>query len=301
MINFKAQYAQFAQRQFANHRGVFTDTTGEHNGVQTTVHQRGVGADVFCQAVAVNVHCTFSVSFFLVVVFNIAAVAGHFGQTEQAGLFSQHFVDGVYAHAQGIVQMENDCRVDIARTRTHHQAFQRSQTHGSVNAFTVADSGNGTTVAQMAGDDVQLFNRFVQNFRGFLSHIEVAGAVRAVATYAVFFVQAVRQGIEVRFFRHGLMERGVEHGNVLVFQIREGFQGFCDTDQVRRVVQRGERRGVFNSLNNGVIDNDGAGVFFTTVNDAVADCGQLSRQFWFLCQNSVNDKVQRFTVSSASA
>ena len=26
---------------------------------------------------------------------------------------------------------------------------------------------------------------------------------------------------------------------------------------------------------------------------------QLSRQFWFLCQNSVNDKVQRFTVSGA--
>ena len=299
MINFKAQYAQFAQRQFANHRRVLTDTAGENNRVQTAIHQRGVGTDIFCQAVAVNVHSAFSIRFVLVVVFNIAAVAGHFGQAEQTGLFGQHFVDGVYAHAQGIVQMENDCRVDIARTRTHNQAFQRSQTHRGVNAFTVTDSGNGTTVAQMAGDDVQLFNRFVQNFRSFLSHIEVAGTVRAVATYAVFFVQAVRQGIEVRFFRHGLVERGVEHGNVLIFQMREGFQRFSDTDQVRRVVQRSERCGIFNALNDGVIDNNGAGVFLTAVNDTMADCGQLSRQFWFLCQNSVNDKVQRFTVSGA--
>ena len=127
----------------------------------------------------------------------------------------------------------------------------------------------------------------------------MAGAVRAVATYAVFFVQAVWQGIEVRLFRHGLMERGVEYGHVFVFQIREGFQRFSDTDQVSRVVQRCERRGVFNTLNYGLVDHHGAGVFFTAVYDTVADCGQLSRQFWFLCQNSVNDKVQRFTVSGA--
>lgn len=47
MINFKAQHAQFAQRQFTNHRGIFTDTTGEYNSVQTTIHQRSVGTDVF--------------------------------------------------------------------------------------------------------------------------------------------------------------------------------------------------------------------------------------------------------------
>ena len=82
----------------------------------------------------------------------------------------------------------------------------------------------------------------------------MAGAVRAVTTYAVLFVQAVWQGIEVRLFRHGLMERGVEYGHVFVFQIREGFQRFSDTDQVRRVVQRCKRGGVFDALDNRFVD-----------------------------------------------
>ena len=66
-------------------------------------------------------------------------------------------------------------------------------------------------------------------------------------------------------------------------------------------MQRSERGGIFDALDNGIINDHGTGVFFTTVNNTVADCGQLSRQFWFLCQNSVNDKVKRFTVSGASA
>lgn len=48
-------------------------------------------------------------------------------------------------------------------------------------------------------------------------YIEVAGAVRAVTTDAVLFVQVVRQGVEVRLFRHSLVERGVKYSNVLSF------------------------------------------------------------------------------------
>ena len=299
VVNVKAQNAQFAQRQFTNHRCVFTDTTGEDNGIQTTIHQRGVSTDVFRQTVAVNVHCTFSVFFSGVVIFNITAVAGDFGQTQQAGLFGQHFVDLVNAHAQGIVQVEDDRRVDVTGTRTHHQTFQRGQTHGGINTFTVTDSRYRTAVAQVASDDVQLINRFVQHFCRFLSDEEVAGTVRAVTTNAVFFVQAVRQSIEVRLFRHSLMERGVEYSHVFVFQIREGFQRFCDTDQVSRVMQRCERGGIFDALDNRIIDNHGAGVLLAAVYDTVTNSGQLRGQFWFLCQNSVNDKVQRFTVSGA--
>ena len=299
MVNFKAQNAQFAQRQFTNHRCVFTNTTGEDNCIQTTIHQRSVRTDVFRQTVTVNVHCTFSVFFSRVVIFNITAVAGDFGQTQQAGLFGQHFVDLVNAHAQGVVQVEDDRRVDVTGTRTHHQTFQRGQTHGGINTFTVTDSRYRTAVAQVASDDVELINRFVQNFCRFLSHEEVAGTVRAVTTNTVFFVQAVWQSIEVRLFRHGLMERGVEHSHVFVFQIREGFQRFCDTDQVCRVMQRCKRGCVFDTLNNRIVDNHRAGVFLAAVNNTVTNRSQLSRQFWFLCQNSINDKIQRFTVSGA--
>ena len=142
MVYFEAQNAQFAQGQFTNHRGVFTDTTGEDDGIQTTVHQCGVRTDVLRQTVAVNVHCTFSVFFGGVVVFNITAVAGDFSQTQQARLFGQHFVDLVNAHAQGVVQVEDNRRVDVTGTRTHHQTFQRGQTHGGINTLTVTDSRN---------------------------------------------------------------------------------------------------------------------------------------------------------------
>ncbi len=197
------------------------------------------------------------------------------------------------------MQVENDRRVDVTGTSTHYQTFQRSQAHGGIHAFTVADCRNRTAVAQVASDDVDFFNRLVQYFRCFLSNIEVAGAVRAVAADAMFFVQAVRQGIQVRFFRHGLMERGVEHSNVLVFQLREGFQRFSDTDQVSRVVQRRKGGGVFDTLNDGIIDNHGAGVLLTAVYDTMTNRSQLCGKLRFLCQNSINDKVQCFAVSGA--
>ncbi len=195
------------------------------------------------------------------------------------------------------MQVEDDRRVDITGTGTHHQAFQRGQTHRGINAFAVTDGRDGAAVAQVAGDDVYFFYRLVQHFCCFLRHVEVAGAMRAVAANAVLFVQFVRQGVEVGLFRHGLMERGIKYGYVLLFQLREGFQRFSDTDQVSRVMQRCKRGRVFDALDNGVINNYGTGVFFATVHDAVTNCGQLCRQFWFLCQNSVNDKVQCFTVS----
>ncbi len=221
---------------------------------------------------AVNVHRTFSVFFGGVVVFNITAVAGHFSQTQQTGLFGQHFVDLIHAHAQSVVQVEDNRRVDIAGTGTHDQAFQRGQTHRGIHAFTVTDSGNRTAVAQVAGDNVQFFYRLVQHFCRFLSYIEVAGAVCAIATNAVFFIQAVRQGIQVRFFRHGLMEGGVEYCNVFIFQLRERFQRFGDTNQVSRVMQRCERGGIFDALNDGLINDYGAGILLAAVYDTVTNC-----------------------------
>ncbi|MNT71478.1 hypothetical protein D3C72_2099680 [compost metagenome] len=107
----------------------------------------------------------------------------------------------------------------------------------------------------MAGDDVNFFNRLVQRLRGFLSHVEVAGAVCAVATNAMVTVQAVRQGIQVGLFRHGLMERGIKHGNVFISQIREGFQRFSNTDQVSRVMQWCKRYRIFDTLQDFVVDD----------------------------------------------
>lgn len=151
----------------------------------------------------------------------------------------------------------------------------------------------------MAGDDVDFFNRLVQHFCGFLSHIEVAGTVSAVTTDAVLFVQAVWQGIEVRLFRHGLMERGIKHGHVFIFQTREGFQCFSDTDQVSRVMQRCERRRVFDTTGSRSRRLPRNWCIFRRRGRYGDQLRSAEQTVLVLCQNSVNDKVQRFTVSGA--
>ncbi|MNC39584.1 hypothetical protein D3C75_882520 [compost metagenome] len=246
-----------------------------------------------------HVHSTFSIFFSGVVVFNITAVAGDFSQTQQTRFFGQHFVDVINAHAQRVMQVEDNRRIDVTRTGAHYQAFQWSQTHRGVYTLAVTNSRNGTAVAQVASDNIHFFHWLVQHFRGFLSHIVVAGAVCAVATNAVLSVQFVRQSIEIRFFWHGLMERGVKHSNVFISQFRERFQCFSNTDQVCRVMQRCKRSSIFDTLNHGLVDNDGAGVLLAAVNNTVADSSQLLGQFRFLCQNGINHKVQSFAVSGA--
>ena len=44
-------------------------------------------------------------------------------------------------------------RIDVTATGTHHQTFQRSQSHGSIYTFAILDSSDRTTVTNMASDD----------------------------------------------------------------------------------------------------------------------------------------------------
>ena len=149
------------------------------------------------------------------------------------------------------MQVEDDRRVDVTGTGTHHQTFQRGQTHGGINTFTVADSRNRTTVAQMAGDDVQFFNRFVQELCGFLGS-QRSGWCRARCgdVRRVLWPQAVRRAVEVETlpaWSDGTPH--VEYGHVFVFQIRKDFSASSDTDQVCRVVQRAAKdAGIFDTL-----------------------------------------------------
>lgn len=133
----------------------------------------------------------------------------------------------------------------------------------------------------MAGDQVNFFNRLVQHFRSFLSYVEVAGAVCTIATNAVVTVQAVRQGVQVGFFRHGLVERGVEHGNVFIRQFREGFQCLSDTDQVCWVMQWCKWHRIFDTLQDFVIDYGRRSELLAAVHNAVTDSGQLCRKLRF--------------------
>ena len=197
------------------------------------------------------------------------------------------------------MQEENDRRIDIAAAGAHYQAFQRGQPHRGIDALAVADCGNRCAVAEVAGNHIQLFDRLVQHARRFTRHVVVAGAVEAVAADAVFFIEMIGQGVEVRLFRHRLMESRIENRYVFIRKMREVFQRLFDADQMRRVMQGCERRSVFDILHRLIADDDGVRQLFAAVDDTVTDCSDLCRQLRFLCQNVFNDEVQGFAVRGA--
>lgn len=100
----------------------------------------------------------------------------------------------------------------------------------------IFDGGDGTAVAQMAGDDFGSFNRTVQ-LAVSAADKTVAGSVEAVTTDGVFLVIFIRNAEHVGLRRHGLMERSVEdrdHGSFFAEYFLAGFH--CGS--LRRVVQR---------------------------------------------------------------
>lgn len=57
--------------------------------------------------------------------------------------------------------------------------------------------------------------------------------------------------------------------------------------------------GIFDTLQNIVIDYSRSGKLLAAVHNTVTDSGQLCRKLRFLCQNSINNVVQCFAVRSA--
>ena len=121
----------------------------------------------------------------------------------------------------------------------------------------------------MGDDQAAVFHVFADDAGGFGGDEAEAGAVETVAAEGVFFIQGARYGVGVGVFRHGLVEGGVEHGNVG----QAGKNGLCGADagQVGRIVQRGERDAGFQLGDDFVVNQDGRAVFFAAVHDAVAD------------------------------
>ena len=265
----QTEEAQVSQYAFADDVGVFADTAGEDQCVQTACRYCHA-ADVFSQAVDEHFQSQFGArmtfgSFF----FDGTAVVGQTGDTEQAGFFVQHFGNLGNGHVGVFSQETENGRVDIAAAGTHYQTFQRSQAHAGVLRLAVGNGGNGCAVSQVGNNHAQIFFVFTEETGGFIRNVAVAGTVRAVATQAVFFIQFMWNSVGVGMFRHGLVEGGVEYDNV-----RQAFEnGLCSaqTQEVRRVVQRSERNTFFDAGDNFVINEDGFAVQLAAADDTVAD------------------------------
>jgi len=88
-----------------------------------------------------------------------------------------------------LFQIEDDGGVQVSGSGAHHESFQRGEAHGGIDAAALLDGGNGSAVAQVAGDHVGVFGRAFHHLQRHTCHIAMGGAVETIAADAVFLVK----------------------------------------------------------------------------------------------------------------
>jgi len=160
-------------------------------------------------------------------------------------------------------------RVEVAGTGSHHQAFQRGETHRGVDHLAVLDRRHAAAVAEVAGDQRHVFLLLAEEFGGRQRDVTVAGSVESVFSNAVLLVVFVGNRVKIRFGRHGHVELRVEDPHIR--NVRHGgFAGF-DSGEVGRVVQRPERNVFADDLLDPRIDFDRFGDLLAAEQHAVPD------------------------------
>ena len=170
---------------------------------------------------------------------------------------------------QGVLQVVDHRRVDIAAAGAHHQAGQRGHAHRGIHNLALVNCSNGRTIAQMAGDQLQAVDVLFQIFGSAVADVLVAGAVEAVTAHAVLLVIFIRDGVHESLRRHGGMESGIKHGNI--GDIAKDLFGGLDTQDAGRVVQRGQGAQLAQGLDHFGGDQAAGLELFAAVDHAVAD------------------------------
>ena len=172
-------------------------------------------------------------------------------------------------HALFLAQELHRRRVNIAAARPHGNARERRKAHGRIDALPALDRGDGGTVAQMAGDDLQVLGISVQVLRRRLRDELVRSAVRAVLSDLIGLVIVVIDRVQVRIIGHGGMEGRIEDERHL-FIGHDGAAG-VDAEDRRRVVQRRKFGDLVHRLHHFVGDERGLLERLAGGDDAVSD------------------------------
>ena len=249
---------------------MLADTTGEDDGIHAA-HGRDVAADQLLDLVVQHIGSQLRA---LVAgsscLFDITLVAGNTGDAQQTGLLVQDLVQLVASDVQVVLQVVDHRGVDIAAAGTHHQASQRGHAHGGINDLALVNRGNGRTIAQVAGDELQALNGLLQILGSLISNVLVAGAVEAVAADAVLLIVLVGDGVHIGFRGHGAVESGVEdsdHGDVRA----KDLAGSLNAQDACGVVQGGQGAQLTDGLDDLVGDQAALLELLTAVDNTVAD------------------------------
>ena len=152
---------------------------------------------------------------------------------------------------------------------------------------------DGSTVAQVAYDDLQVFHLLAQHLGSSLGNVAVGGTVETVSSYLVLLIVLIGDTVDVCHFRHGLMESGIEYGNVRY--ARHQLLACTDTDKVCRIVKRCKVVALFDGSHGLVVDQAGRGELLSAVDNTVADSTNLGKALYYAllligqsCDNSAD-------------
>ena len=212
-------------------------------------------------------HCTF-IAFFGALA-NVAHIVADARNAQQARFLIHELIDLRWSKVFGFFQKRNDGRVDGATTRAHHKAVERSESHRRVNGDAVVDSRNRAAVAQVACDDLQIFDWLPHEGCAALRDIAMRRSMRAVFANLMLLAQFVWQRIHVRRRRERLEERRVENGHLR--HVGSHSLAYVDAFERGRVVKRRQRAEAFDFLDDIGRDKHRGVEIIATMHDAVSD------------------------------
>ena len=239
-IDLVAENLEVVHRHLADELAVFANAASEHEGVDAR-ESHGDAADFTGEPVGecfesnLGSHVAFACG-----LRQGAHVVRKTGEAEKARFLVYKLVEAVDIVTVLLADEEEDGRVKGAGAGAHDEALERGEAHGGVNALAVQNGGAAGTVTEVGGNEAAVFRLLAQDLGGFGRHEAVARAVRTVAADLVFFVKLVGDAVEVGLARHGLVESGVEHGDLR--EAREELGCAFHTGGVSRFMQRGKQR-----------------------------------------------------------
>ena len=273
-VDFETERAKALQRHSANAGRVLADTAGENHGIETP-QRHGQGANVAGEAMNEHVQRQDRPRMSRGSrVAQLAAIVRQLGKAEKAALIVEHRVHFVEGPAGAPHEVDERAGVHVAGPGAHDQAFQRRHAHGGIDAMPVLYRGGRGSVTEMRGDQAVIGRVEAEHAHRFLRHVAVAGAVETVAANGVIAVDPHRQGIEIGCWLHGLVERGVHHGDVR--NCRHSLDRMPNDEQRRGVMQRRQMTAGLDVDNNSRRYDDRGAYEFAAMHDTVTDRGQVS-------------------------
>ena len=191
------------------------------------------------------------------------------GHAHHAGTLVEQSVELIHIHVGVTDQVEDDGRIDIAGTATHHEAFERGQAHGGLDRLAGDLRGSGSAVADMQHDLLEAFSRLADNVRHHGGDELVGGAVGTVTADVVLVGDFLVQRVGACSLRQLEEEGGIEHEDLR--NVRQKRTHDFSALGFRTVVQRCEHSEVLNLVDGLVGDQGRVRENGTALHHAVAD------------------------------